>query len=538
MTRAAIVAVVVACGAATPGRGQVPVPVAVPGLGTLSFPTSTQVAAAQQAFLRGVLQLHVFEYSSALEAFREAERLDPTFAMAYWGEAMTYTHPVWDEQDVPGARAALERLGPSPAAREAKAATPRERGYLRAVDILYGDGTKARRDTLYSQAMGALSHAYPADDEARLFYALSLLGLSQSVRNIPTYLHAAAIAESVFARNPLHPGAAHYWIHGMDDPDHAALALPAARALSAIAPDAGHAQHMTSHIFMALGMWDDVVTANENAMRVVNATRGARGAAPAACGHYNAFLDYGYLQQGRVADARRLLAACRDQVRPGSTRPQDLDPDTYSFISMWSRYLLDTQDWSGQVASWDVDPGEAPAPRLSFWFTRAFGAARQADTTARRRAFAAFELARHDIAAIIAQSGVPPAPDQREFLMRAEVLRLELVGSIDGSLDTLRQAVALERGMAYAFGPPFVNEPADELLGTQLLAAHRPNEARRAFEAALARTPGRASVLLGLARAAAASGDRAAASRHYAALAAIWHAADPDLPDLKEVRAR
>lgn len=526
---------------AAPAVAQPDSAVTVAGLGTLTFPTSARVPEARHAFIRGVLLLHVFEYPSAAAAFREAERLEPDCALAYWGEAMTYTHPVWDQQDLAAGRAALAKLAATPAARAAKAPTAKERGLLGAVEILYGDGPKARRDTLYSEAMGHLAAAYPGDDETRLFYSLSLLGLSQGVRNVPTYLRAAAIAESAFARNPSHPGAAHYWIHGMDDPEHAAGALPAARALAGIAPDAGHAQHMTSHIFVALGMWDDVVRANENAMRVVNAARTSRGQGPAACGHYNLFLDYGLLQQGRIRDARRLLEACRDQAagqRPGS---RDLDPDAYSFVTMWSRYLLDTQDWAGEVARWNVDPGPAPAPRLSYWFTRGFAATRQGALDSAQNALAEYQAAARDVQAVIDSAGNTPSPDEREFLSRVAVLRLELVGLIAArrgeraaALDTLRRATAVEDLMAYAFGPPFVNEPSHELLGEQLLAAGQPAVARREFETALTRTPGRTSVLLGLARATRQAGDSASAARAYGKLAALWHAADADLPGLAE----
>ncbi len=524
-------------------NAQEPTPQTIPGLGSLSFPTSTHAAAAQTAFLRGMLLLHLFEYPSAAEAFRKAEGLDSSFVMAYWGEAMTFTHPVWNEQDVHQGRAALAKLGLTPAARAAKALSARERDYLAAVEILYGDGPKARRDTLYSLAMERLAFVNPRDDEARLFYSLSLLGLSQGVRDVPTYVGAAAIAETVFARNPQHPGAAHYWIHGMDDPDHAAHALPAARALAAIAPDVVHAQHMTSHIFVALGMWDDVVTANESAMRAMEAMHRAHGRGPWFCGHGNAFLDYGYVEQGRVTEAKRLLASCREQAgmeRPG---PRDLDPDAYSFITMWSRYLLDTDGWAGDVAQWSVDPGDAPAPRISYWFTRGFGAARRGDLGAARQALAAFEQARGEVVAEIAKARTTPAPDEREFLTRAEVLRLELVSLImageenrAAALDTLRRATATEQSMAYAFGPPFVNKPSYELLGEELLAAGKADEARRAFEAALTRAPRRTSVLLGLARAVAAAGDSTAAARTYRELATIWHEADTDLPELAEAR--
>ncbi len=343
---------------------QSPAPQTIKGLGTITFPTSTKNAAAQTAFIRGVLLLHIFEYPDAAASFREAQTLDPNFAMAYWGEAMTYTHPVWNEQNVAGARAVLLRLGPNAAARQSKAATKREAMYLAAVETLYGDGPKAKRDTLYSGAMHQLLLAYPADDEARAFYALSLLGLSQGVRNVPTYLEAGVLAESVFARNPKHPGAAHYWIHSMDDPEHAPDALTAALALSVIAPDAGHSQHMTTHIFLAMGMWNEVVSQNEIALRVVDSIRKSRGRPPAACGHYPSWLAYGYGMQGRLGASQKMVQACRtDAMGPEGEPRATTDPDNSLralFVSMWSRHVLDAAQWNSDVTRWSIDPGKGP----------------------------------------------------------------------------------------------------------------------------------------------------------------------------------
>ncbi len=236
-----------------------------PRLGTAEFPTAAPPA-AQAEFMKGLLYLHSFEYAAAERAFRSAQALSPGFAMAYWGEAMTYNHGVWDEQDASAGRGALERLGPSPDARRAKATSARERGYLAAVEALYGPGSKPGRDTLYAAAMERVERENPADLEAKAFYALALLGLNQGVRDTATYLRAAPFADTVFRANPTHPGGAHYLIHAYDDPIHASLGLAAARAYSRIAPDAAHAQHMTTHIFMALGMWDDVVAQNEIAV--------------------------------------------------------------------------------------------------------------------------------------------------------------------------------------------------------------------------------------------------------------------------------
>ena len=231
-------------------------------LGEIEFPASGSTE-AQQPFLRGVLLLHNFEYDDAQVAFQRAQELDPDFAMAYWGEAMTMTHPLWGQQDVQQALNVLRRLAPTPSRRVAAAPTERERGYLRAVEALYGEGDKPQRDRAYMAAMQALARQFPEDDNARAFYALSILGSAQGKRVEKLYLSAASIAQAVFERNPRHPGAVHYLIHALDEPAHAHRALEAARVYADLAPAAPHARHMPSHIFMALGLWDDVIHANE-----------------------------------------------------------------------------------------------------------------------------------------------------------------------------------------------------------------------------------------------------------------------------------
>ncbi|HEX3130833.1 MAG TPA: hypothetical protein VH394_26095, partial [Thermoanaerobaculia bacterium] len=143
-------------------------------LGQVDFPTSGAPAAREQ-FLRGVAALHSFWYDEAADAFREAQKIDPGFAMAYWGEAMTYNHPIWYEQDRDAARAALERLGATPEARAAKAPTEKEKAWLAAVETLYGQGEKADRDRAYAEAMRRIHERWPDDLEASSFYALSLI---------------------------------------------------------------------------------------------------------------------------------------------------------------------------------------------------------------------------------------------------------------------------------------------------------------------------------------------------------------------------
>ena len=507
---------------------------AEPAVGTLVFPNSGS-AAAQKAFLHGLAQLHNFEYPDAALAFQEAEKIDPDFAMAYWGEAMTKNHPVWMEQDLDAARAALNRLAPTPEGRAAKAKTPREKAYLASLDVLYGSGTKEQRDVAYSETMGMLSAKFPDDPDAEAFYALSLLGTAHEGRDVPTYMKAAGILEPLFYRYPQHPGIAHYLIHACDDPVHASLALPAARAYSKIAPDAGHAQHMCSHIFLALGMWDDVVSANETAIAVVRRSREARGLPPTGCGHYPLWLEYGYLQQGRFHDAERVMEGCAAQVARGANAGHEghLDPDRSpegSYSEMWTfRVLAGGAEPPAFPAA--IDLARFPSARLTAAYARGLDAAVRGKSADARTALGVFDDARRSMDKELQAEG--KAMDAR----RLDIMRLELEGALDlaegkndEGLRLLRQAADLEEALPVPFGPPFVEKPSHELLGEALQSVGRPVEAVKAFEGSLARAPLRTRSLLGLARTLARSGEAEKSRRTYAQIHAIEHGADA-LPD-------
>jgi tetratricopeptide (TPR) repeat protein len=495
------------------GRGAPQRPTTVPGLGSLAFPVTTSAPEARLAFERGALLLHLFHYDEAREAFRQAEAADPGLAMAYWGEAMAWNYTVWNEQQPDSARAVLARLGPTPEARRAKARTPREAGFLDAVELLYGEGPKAHRDTLYEAAMDRLSKAHPDDDEITLFHALALLGLNQGVRDLATYARAADLIEPVFRRSPEHPGASHYLIHAVDDPDHAARGLDPARELARSSPDASHAQHMTSHIFMALGMWDDVVRANENAMRVVNAERAKAGRGPSYCGHYNTWLNYGYLEQGRVEDARTLTRACEAQAEAAMKTFQGdaTDPDATplgSAVFIWARYVLDSESWTGDDIAWNPGLDTATTSAAAdYHFVQSVAAARRKDLGAARAHAVRFRALESALGTRFRQAG-ELAPEDAEYLRGLAVMGLELDGLIrigagdrEGGLALLRQATVKEDSLAYAFGPPAVLQPSHELLGRELLAAKRPADAEAEFRAGLAGTPRRTASLEGLAQA-------------------------------------
>jgi Tfp pilus assembly protein PilF len=499
---------------------------AAESLGEIDFPTST-AAAARPHFVRGVLYLHNFHYTQAVEAFREAQRLDPRDVMAHWGEAMAHTWPVWNTQDTAAGRAALRRLAPTREARLAMAKTPRERLYLESVEALYGEGSKARRDTAFSEAMGRLHAAHPDDPEAALFYSLSLLGLNQGDREPMAYARAADLAEPIFRARPRHPGAAHYLIHAVDDPQHAPRGLDAAHAYSEMAPGAAHAQHMTSHIFVAMGMWDDVVRANLLAQRAPPNT-----VSPARYGHGAFWLVYAYAQQGRRADARAWLDSFTVQLASVKGKP-GAERYTRAHIAVsHAAYVVDTGDWTSPQGA-TVLEGDAGFGTPAHELARGWVALMRGDT-------ATADSMRAKLAARIAAATpgeVVGAGYGRVMEGTLAAARARQAGRVDEAVGRLRAAAALEDSLPLAFGPPVTVKPAREVLGETLLAAGRAAEAVRELEAALARTPGRSSVLLALARAHRAAGQGDAARRRYAELAAVWHSADADHPALAEARA-
>ncbi|MCB1035587.1 MAG: hypothetical protein KDD47_17325, partial [Acidobacteria bacterium] len=309
-------------------------------LGSVDFPTSGSPQ-AQAAFVEGVLWLHSFEYEVAREHFRRALEVEPGFVMATWGEAMTHNHPIWQRQYPEEGRAALARLAATREERLAKAPTDRERRYLEAVEILFGEGSKEDRDLAYAEAMKTLSRDFPEDLEAASFYALALLGTCHQGRDIPTYMRAAAIVEEVFARNPRHPGALHYLIHSYDDPIHAPLGLRAARLYAGIAPAAEHALHMPSHVFLALGMWDETAASNEDAFGAAEERVNRLHQESDRRGyHAMLWLHYAYLQQGRLREARALLDSIQKDVETGgSARARS------HYVQMRAQDVVETRRW-------------------------------------------------------------------------------------------------------------------------------------------------------------------------------------------------
>ena len=322
----------------------------------------------------------------------------------------------------------------------------------------------------------------------------------------------------------------------MDDPQHAAGALEAARALSKIAPDAGHAQHMCSHIFMALGMWDDVVQANLAAMSVVNRQRAAAGKPS------RTLRPLQLLARIRLSGTRPLWRSRKSGrwlPRGGSESGMaarargTVDPDNAhvgSFAEMRSRYIVDTGRWNGEVAGWNVDLGGAKMPEFNSAFATGFAAAELGDVAAARESLGSLGRLLTQLPALFDHEGLSADdPDRRVpeiQKVQIEAVILSAEGHGDQAIASMQQAVATGKDLPYAFGPPSPEKPSDELLGELLLKANKAPQAREAFEASLKRAPRRAESLLGLARAESAMGDKAAAANSYGEL----------LRDLEECR--
>lgn len=532
-------------------------------LGSVKFETSGSEK-AQTSFLRGLAALHSFWYEEALDAFRESTRIDPDFMMGYWGEAMAHNHPLWSEQDTTAARQVTARF------RETSKLTRRERDYLNAVKLLYGDGEKRARDAAYSAAMEKVYRAYPDDLDAAAFYSLSLLGLVRTEeKSFRLQAQAAAVALDVYQKNPNHPGAAHYIIHAFDDPEHAILALPAAYRYASIAPEAHHARHMPSHIFLQLGMWPEAAASNEAAWESSDAWMKRKNLSPDVRDYHSLhWLLYVYLQQGRYRKAEDLLTLMK-QTMSESTYNNKLRPGYYenNYANMAAAFVVETERWELATKFFPASTSDRPtAPESAAMSGHCGHNAPQTSSSspatavssdgpmtvrASNRSQTLPQFVRGLAGAVRGSAEVEkslmalravPAGDSRAVGM-LKVRELEIMAlaaamkqDFDRSITSMKQATSLEEAMGPPSGPPGLIKPSHELYGEILLRAGRPREAAEQFRIALLRQPNRARSLLGAARAAAKSGDMAGAKSVYAKLLEQWQQADKGLPELREAR--
>lgn len=511
-----------------------------PQLGKVMLETSCNGAAAA-LLQRGLGWLHSFEYDQAGRTFVEAAAADPRCGMAQWGVAMSLYHPLW----APPSAAELERGRTAVAsARKAGAASERERDYIAAIEAFYGDSERLdhkSRALAYSEAMGRLHARYPDDHEAAVFYALSLIAVGAMDKD-PVFAkekQAGAILNRVLERAPDHPGVAHYLIHNFDYPALAELALPAARRYAGIAPASPHAQHMPSHIFVRLGLWDEAIKSNIESESASRAFAKAQGLPDSSSERLHAmdYLAYGYLQKGLDAKAEQVLADLNAIKRA--------DPPVFSVAyaatAIPARLALERRRWTDAASLALPDNVRALAPLDTFqWgaahihFARAVGAARSRELTAARAEVATLKEIEQSLS-------VPPGSyDWRTQVsierQVAEAWLAHAEGRKEEAVLAMRAAADLDDASEKHPVTPGALLPAREQLGELLLEIGRPAEALAEFEASLKRAPRRLAGLYGAARAARLAGDGAKARTHYSEMVELTASSDGVRAEVKEAR--
>ena len=488
-------------------------------LGTVSFPVSCKPQAAKH-IERGVAAMHHMMYSSARELFEQASKADPDCAMAPWGIAMTYIHPLWSDRPSPEV---IEK-GAALAAKAAKLGgkSGRERAYIDTVKVYFVDGaanSEEERLKLFDEAWAKVVRASEGDNEALAFHALA--HLSTASPNDKTYVvqnRAAAIAQQVLDAVPDHPGAHHYMIHACDYPQLARRALPIAREYGKIAPDVSHALHMMSHIFTRLGLWRESVELNAKAAAAALKVSGELGAVSVHYPHALDYKGYAHLQLAQDAEAREALEKLAALKPPFHSINQNAM--AYAFAAMPARYALERRAW-GEAARlapqtprdfpWSEDQEEFVAITH---FARALGHAHEKRFDEAKAEAATLEA----IGARVAKRNAYWAKQVEIERLAAQGWTAYLAGETAQGLAAMKQAADLEATTEKSAVSPGEVLPAAELYGDMLLAEKQYGEAAAAYETALARSPRRFNSLYGVARAHELAGDEATARRRYAEL--------------------
>ena len=474
-------------------------------LGVVNLEISGQ-SEAIPLFEKGLLLLHSFEYEDAREAFLEAQNIDPKMPMAFWGEAMTYNHSLWSEQEYEEGTAALAKLD---AFSYKEYCSELEIDFIEAAKILYAPKTeKTERDKNYAEYMEALTEKYPESQEVAAFYALSLLGSVPEGRDEDVYEQGAIIVQGILKENPNHPGALHYLIHSYDDPKHAPLALDAAHAYSQVAPDASHALHMPSHIFVAMGMWDEVVASNIDSyeaslkrMKEKNLDNNARG--------YHAFhwLEYGYLQKGEVEEAEKMVWDMQKYSKETPTSRARVH-----MVFLKGTYLAETGNWKHPIADIEVDVSDLNLSiKGQYHFLEGMKAYVDQNKSSLDSIINVMEQ-EYDRGSFLVTNGsaklcssvgrgdITKSDLQYALIQRHQLqaLKADLNGETEKAEEHFISSIELDESMSYSYGPPFIQKPTRELYADWLLNQGRLEEAKEEYSVCLKRAPKKKSLLEGI----------------------------------------
>ncbi len=505
-----------------------------PQLGTVAFANSCS-AAAQTSFQRGMALLHSFEFGEAAQAFKDTLSADPGCAIADWGFALTR----WGNPFAAGVKApSLLQPGREAIQAAAKIGNPtgRERAFITAAALLFENfETRDQRSRVlaYRDSMASVAAAYPDDPEASIFYALSLAAAADPAdKTYADQLKAGKILEPLFARQPDHPGLAHYIIHAYDVPPLAPRALDAARRYAKIAPAAPHALHMPSHTFTRVGLWQESIDTN-----IASASAARRTGNTAEELHAMDYQTYAYLQTGQDAAAKRLVDALPEVVSrfdpaavtgaaPGSA-------GVFAIAAIPARYALERHDWKA-AAGLDVPAGSFPQTAAIRQFAKALGAARSGDLTSARASIAALD----ELRSTLLKAGEAYWVEQVTIQKLGASAWLDLADRrSDSALASMREAADREDRTEKNAVTPGPLAPARELLGEMLLQQNQPAAALTELQKTILKEPNRFNGVWLAARAAAAAGDRAAARNYYRQLVRIAeHGDSPGRPELEEAR--
>jgi Tfp pilus assembly protein PilF len=489
-------------------------------LGNVHFETSCNEV-AQRRFDRAMRYQHSFWYSAAREIFNEVAAADAQCGMAYWGVALSYLDnphsPIPQPNLAPGL-AAIQK------AKDVSAKTERERDYIDALSQMYVDYDKLthqQRIQAYLEAMEKLAAKYPKDDEAQIFYAITLnTSASPMDKTYAQQKKGAAILEPIWKRQPQHPGIAHYLIHLYDYPSLAKDGIPAALLYAKIAPAAPHAQHMPSHIFTRVGYWKESIQSNS-----VSAAAAAKEKEPADELHASDYLVYADLQLGRDRDAEKTI----EKMKTVTGLPPTAFGAHFALAASPARYVIERNDWAA-AAKLDVRPSTIPHVQAITYFARALGAARSHQVDAAKADLAKLAELREQLRT--QKNGYwANIVDIQWQVANAWILDAE--GNTDAALRAMSAAADAEDKTEKSPVTPGPLAPARELYGEMLLAHGKSAEALAAFEATMAKEPNRLHGYFGAAEAAKAVGNKDLAKANYRKLVELTAGSDADRSEVR-----
>ena len=457
--------------------------------GTVHFATSCSPKVAPQ-FDHAVALLHSFEFGESIRTFNAVLAGDSTCAMAYWGIALSR----WTNPMAPGNRpvVALQqgRQSADAATRVGVRASERERGYIRAVSQLYDDFEHRDQHTrvvAYERAMNDLMVREPSDTEAKIFYAISLVAsASPTDKTYANQLKAGGMLEALWAKQPDHPGLAHYIIHSYDYPALADRARIAAQRYATIAPSAAHALHMPSHTFTRIGMWEQSISANNRSMQVAL----ANGSIAEAL-HASDYAMYANLQMGRESDAKAILdglpaiALRFDPNAIGGAAPGSAG--VFALAAIPARWALEREAWT-EAAALVPRASAYPYAEAMTYFARALGASHTGDLATAKAACDSLASIQQRLSA----AGEGYWAEQVAIQHLAARAWLELAEQREtDALTHMREAAVREDATEKSAVTPGPLAPARELLGDMLTELKRPAEARAEYRATLQKEPNR-----------------------------------------------